>query len=64
MPELMNEQEVCQRLGMSIQTVRNLRYSGRLPFIRLGGPVRGPVRVRRADLETFLMTNSPATQAK
>lgn len=52
---LMTEQAVADRLGISRQTLANWRYLGRfaaeLPYVRLGRKI---IRYRREDVETFI----------
>ena len=35
--DIINEQELCRRLGISTGTASNWRNAGRLPYIRLAG---------------------------
>lgn len=53
--ELFTADEVAQRLGLHVRTVRNYIRDGSLHAVRIGKQYR----IARADLETF--TGSPAT---
>lgn len=37
---LLDDRDVCERLGVSIATVRRLRYRGELTSVRIGAAVR------------------------
>ena len=41
MGRLLTEQQVAERLGLHVQTLRNWRFQGRgIPYIKLGAAVR------------------------
>ena len=45
---LLNHQEAADRLGVSVVTVRRLRYAGDLPTVKVRGAVRIPLRAVQA----------------
>lgn len=48
---LLTQREVAERLRLTVEAVRRMRYRGVLPYVRLGTKT---VRVRESDLEQFI----------
>lgn len=53
--ELLTVQEIAQELKVNVETVRRWIRSGTLPAFVLGNSDRRGYRVRRADLDSFLV---------
>jgi excisionase family DNA binding protein len=53
MDRLLTANEVCEILGIKMNTLRKWTSIGRLPVIRLSGK-GGPVRWREKDLQSFI----------
>jgi excisionase family DNA binding protein len=51
-PLLLTSDEVSERLGCSVQTVRRLAAAGRIPTVRFAA--RGPMRFQPRDVEAFV----------
>jgi excisionase family DNA binding protein len=63
MYELLNEEDMAQRLSCSPRHVRRLRDEGQIPCLRLGGLVRyDPEAVLRA-LQQYALDQMKAGQA-
>jgi excisionase family DNA binding protein len=54
MDPLLKIPEVAELLGVSEPTLRDWCYSGLFPFVRLGGPAKGPIRFSRPMIEQFI----------
>jgi excisionase family DNA binding protein len=52
--QLLTARQVAALLGVCPETVRRYTERGELPAVRLPGTVRGRLRYRRDDLETWL----------
>ena len=39
-PEIMTGEEVCKKLGVTIQTLIRWRHKGKIPFMRIGSSIR------------------------
>jgi excisionase family DNA binding protein len=58
--QLLTEKEAAQRLGLSVSTLQQRRFRGRLPaFVKLGKAVR----YRPEDLDAFIEQNRIAPNA-
>jgi len=55
-PLLLGEREAGRMLSLSSRSMYNMRRSGRIPFLRIGG-ANGAVRYALSDLETFVAEN-------
>ena len=53
LPRLLDARDVAEILGTSVWTVRNLCWSGELPFVRVGRLLRFDV----SDLEEWIREN-------
>ncbi len=51
MTKLLRAEEVAERLGLKVPTVRKMLSRGELPFVH---PTKRSIRVREEDLEAFL----------
>lgn len=49
----LTEKEVAQLLRVAINSIRNIRNSGKLPFLRIGVG-KGRIVYARADVEAFI----------
>ena len=56
--EVWTEQQVCERYQVVRKTMYNFRTEGKIPFIRKGNPVNGPIRYRKADVMEFFATEN------
>jgi excisionase family DNA binding protein len=57
-PEWLGTSPVAQRLGCSVETVRQLCLSGKLPSISIGAGERRHYRVHVDAIETFLRSRT------
>lgn len=55
---LLTPEEVAERLGCSVVTVKAWLRAGKLPLTRLGD--KGLLRVREADLDAYIRTLAEA----
>jgi excisionase family DNA binding protein len=39
-PEIMTGEELCKKLGVTIQTLIRWRHKGKIPFMRIGSSIR------------------------
>ena len=39
-PEIMTGEELCKKLGVTIQTLIRWRHKGKIPFLRIGSSIR------------------------
>jgi predicted DNA-binding transcriptional regulator AlpA len=68
--KLLTEKEVAERIGLSVNTIRqsraNNRLCGRLPpkYIKLGGSPQSAVRYREDDLENWIIECDPPRTAQ
>ena len=53
---LLSEKQAALRLGVSIDTVRRMRYSGILPYVPIGQTGRG-IRYDPEDLDWWIARN-------
>ncbi|HDS01351.1 MAG TPA: DNA-binding protein [candidate division Zixibacteria bacterium] len=53
MDKLLTSKEVCEILGIKLNTLRKWTSIGKLPVIRLSGK-GGPVRWRARDIQSFI----------
>lgn len=53
--EFIDETELCRRLTLCRRTVCNLRKKGVIPFVKLGGKVRGRVLFHWPSVEKALL---------
>lgn len=52
---LLTDPQVAKRLGVSVRTVKQYRYTGELPYVPIGhGKVKPGVRVRLADVDALV----------
>jgi len=55
MQKLINERQLAELTGLSVQTLRNHRHIMRgIPYIKLGGEIRGAVRYDLNDVEKYV----------
>lgn len=52
--ELVTAAEVARLFGVTPRTVHRWIDRGLIPAIRIGGAARGPLRIRRADVEALM----------
>ncbi len=58
-PQLLNETEVANRLGLSVKTLRRWRWAGRPPaFVKIGNAVRYDPKVIAALIEAGRRTST------
>jgi len=57
-PEWLGTSSVAQRLGCSVETVRQLCLSGKLPCVSIGTGVRRHYRVHVDAVSTFLKSRA------
>ena len=53
--DLMKAEEVAEKLGLAVKTVRKMTSEGRIPFVRLSGRC---VRYSRHALEAWIQQRS------
>jgi excisionase family DNA binding protein len=64
-PELLTTKQVAQFCGISERTVWRWSHSGAMPrFVKVGPGKRGVVRLRRADLESWIAAGCPRTDGR
>lgn len=52
---LVNEKTLSEITGLALQTLRNARHKRTgIPYIRLGGPIRGAIRYDIKDIEAYI----------
>lgn len=54
---MMSTSEVAIATGFSVETVRQMCYEGRLPYVKGGGKQRGHLRIPRVAVEELLNTH-------
>lgn len=55
MQKLINEKQLANMTGLSIQTLRNHRHKCTgIPYIKLGGSIRGAIRYDLNDIEKYV----------
>ncbi len=61
MSKLLRVEEVAERLGLKVSTVRLMIYKGELPSVH---PTRKAVRVREEDVEALIRVGYRPTATK
>jgi excisionase family DNA binding protein len=59
--DLLTARAVAERLGVSAETVLRWTREGKLPGVRLPGTVRGRLRYRPEDIDTWLADHATLT---
>ena len=58
--DLLTVEEVCEITRLAQRTIRSWMASGRLPYVRIGGEGKVPVRIRRSDVLALIRPGAPS----
>lgn len=61
-PDHLNTAAAAAALGVSVDTIRHLIRTGKLPAVRRGTANRSGYLIARADLERYIASLPPATR--